>query len=342
MTHPPAAIATVPLATLQLDIPWRLAEVAGSLVYNKCVVDKAVADYGAAMFAGDLHDGGYGIAEPWSFLHRVLPFMQWSEPVGESFKALIPTTNALGCSWKWSAGSLEAEEAERRAKLLSDAEAFANGAVNHAHYFWVKPLGLIAPIEGKNRVDFLRSRGTEFIPADVVEYSYPEPQRLKLYHVKENRLEQIWAVLDGRWVERLHHPSWSVPLLEAFGVETCSWPSTLPPIKCVHVAFMEQPARRPQAVRTSAVDLHAVDKTLARELEPIVASLIEIQGLKVDRRLWVASAAGAIAGFAVLGLTPETWVDTRLAAAMVFGGACVLGSFPVFRWITVPRRLLKN
>lgn len=169
------------------------------------------------MVAGVLHDEGYGPAEPWPFLHRVVPFMQFSEEAGASFKAKAPVAHTLGCSWKWTASSLASDEAQRREKLLSDGALYARGKVDRAVYFWVKSLGLIAPHEGKNRVDFLRGREIEFIPAEVTEYSYPEPQRLKIHRIVRNRCEQVWVVLDERWVEKIEHPAWACPLLEAYG-----------------------------------------------------------------------------------------------------------------------------
>lgn len=335
------------MSPLELNVPVRVAEAARALVRNKFLADKAVAELGASMLAGDLHDGGYGPAQPWDFMHRVVPFMCQTQALGQGFQALVPTQNTLGCSWKWRARSLDEEVAKRLERTLADGDAYFKGAVNEASYFWVEPLGLLAPIEGKNRVDFMREKGVEFFPAQVTPKSYPEPQRLKLYRVTRNGYEQLWAVLDGRWLQRVDHPSWTVPMLEAYGVETCRWPREFPTESAVHLTLFQLPWEsaplcRPDAMDEGIIDLQAVAAKLDLDDEAVVASVLDLDGVKIDPRVWIASVAGAVVSVTTLGLMPDGWTDARLVAAMLFGGSIVLGVFPMLRPLVVKRGALKS
>jgi hypothetical protein len=331
---------------LELGISARMASMAQRLVSNKYLLDKVVAEDRADMLAGELHDQGYGPAEAWSFLPRVLPFMQENESQGESFFALVPTAHTLGCSWKWRKKHLS-PEAISRVTRLSDAEAMRRGELNEATYFWIQPLGLVAPIEGKNRVDFFREQGIEFIPAKVIAQNYPAPTRLRIYPVRRHGFEQTWAVLDGRWLQRLSHPSWTLPLLEAYGVQSSPWPSDFPDPALVEATFFEWPGPasalgHPPWSDRETVDLHTLAAEQLHGDEILSAALLQLDNVKVDRRLWFAAGGAALVGMACLALAPVTWDSLRVTASFIFGSAFGAAMLPFLDCIKAPRRALAH
>ncbi|RMO08904.1 hypothetical protein ALQ48_200013 [Pseudomonas coronafaciens pv. zizaniae] len=45
-----------------------------------------------------------------------------------------------------------------------------------------------------------------------------EPARITIYRIQVSAFSATWAVLDGRWVENIPNPSWTLPLMKAYGV----------------------------------------------------------------------------------------------------------------------------
>lgn len=309
-----------------------------AIVRNKYLIDCAVGDHGASMLARDLHDGGYGPHEPMPFLCHILPFYRACERVDDgtpTFEcALVPTRNTLGCSWRWRRKSLSGDEIESCRDKLTDFAAMSNGEVDDATYAWVKPLGIFAPSEGKNRVDFFREEGIEAIPARVFEWTYPEASRVKIYDVKKGGFSGVWAVLDDRWVEPVPNPSWTLPLMRAYGAKTAErWPANFPEPEQVQLAFFQNPGTtsplgNPDFGDVPVADLHTIAAIQEFESQPVRITTFELRDVKIDHRVWAFSLAAALIACVLLGALPPQWSDARVIAGIALGSALAVGVMP--------------
>lgn len=333
---------------LHLEVPERLSQAVQMLAYNKYRMDLDVHQHSACMLAGDLHDGAYGPAEPLPFLARVLPFM-WAAKHAEGREyALVPTANTLGCSWRWRRRSLDNEKAQRLVQQLTDARALANDSLNRASYALIRPLGIFAPNEGKNRVDFLREEGIEQIPAEVFYIDYPSAIRLKLYRVEAGAFAETWAVLDGQWVEKVAHPSWAIPVLNAYGVTLeREWPGEYAPIGDVLEAFFgsrgsTQALGHPEYRSAAVVDLETLKVRSEYQAERVPCPVIELQHVKIEPRFWMSAGAGLFVSSLATMWLPAEWTEVRLAAGIGVGaaiGALAAVAAPILR---VRRRSVRN
>ena len=344
MTTQPAADNTSAVATIQLGVCDAMSSTAQRLVRDKFIMDKAVADQGASMLARDLHDGSYGPHEPHCFLRRVLPFFFLRTSTSASRPALVPTANTLGCCWRRNMKTFGADDVPAMVGELTRTTKLLDGSLDTTSYAWIKPLGLIAPMEGKNRVDFLRSQGIDHIPANVTEYSYPSPERLSLYSIKVHGYSAIWAVLDGRWVMGVENPSWAVPMMEAYGAGVrTSWPSDFPaPERVMQALFSPRGTTsalgHPGAPDEPIVDLDTLKATEAYLVEPILATVTSLNSVRIEPRFWLITGCLAILGLLGLALAPGTWDTLRLAAAMVFSGALTAAILPFAATIVLTQR----
>lgn len=342
----PEAVAAS-AGTFETGISDKLTQTVHSIVYSKYVMDCAVKDHGATMLAPNLFDSGYWPLDPMSFLGRILPFSLTCERTDDGNPhyqyALVPTANTLGCSWRWRGKHLEPEKAEQMLKQLTDFDALTREEIDQAIYCWIKPLGIIAPSEGKNRVDFLRERGVTSIPAKIFEWTYPQPERIVLYTVKESAFEATWAVLDDRWVESVEHPSWTVPLMAAYGVELKVWPDAFPRPEYIQRAFFQpsgvtSPLGHPDWGTAAVVDLDTINAIHSFQEEAVITTVFELKETRIDHRVWqLAIAVALTAGIAVAAL-PESWVEIRVLAAMAFGAAVMGGALPYLAPFVKTRR----
>lgn len=333
---------------IDLAISERLSRAVQDLAHNKYVMDLDVHQHSAGILAGDLHDGAYGPAEPLPFLARILPFMWAATPSDGREYALVPTANTLGCSWRWRRRSLDDERAQRLVLQLTDSRALESHSLDRASYALVRPLGIFAPNEGKNRVDFLREEGIEQIPAEVFYIDYPSADRMKLYRVEAGVFAETWAVLDGRWVERVAHPHWAIPVLNAYGVALeQEWPARFAPIGDVLGAFLgrrgsTQALGHPEHRNAPVVDLETLRVRSEYQAERVACPVIKLQHAKVHPRFWLSVGAGLFVSTLATMWLPAGWIEARLVAGMALGaaaGALVAVVAPVLR---VRRRFYRD
>lgn len=319
---------------VDLGISDELNSVVRAIVRNKHILDAAVSDQGAAMLARDLHDGDYGPHEPMPFLHKILPFPHAIERSPDYRPATVPTANAIGCSWNWRKKHLDENQAATRREKLSNTVALLDGSLDTTAYCWIKPLGLIVPSEGKNRVDFFREEGIDSIPADINECTYPTPDRIAIYNVEHNGFKATWAVLDGRWVENVPNPSWTLPLMTAYGARTArAWPSDFPKAELVVRALFEPsgtttPLGHPDFGDAVVVDLETIRARAAYQSEVMPCAGLQLNHTKIDPRLWLISGALSLVSLLAMGLSPDSWTDFQIAAGILFGASFSAGFFP--------------
>lgn len=330
---------------LDLQISQRMADAAQALVRNKFQIDLCASDRGAVLLAGDLHGGGQGPHTGDCFLQFVIPFYRLGDRTDNYVLASVPTAHTLGCSWRWQRRNLDDAEASRRVEQLTDTDALVDGSIDCVRYTWIKPLGLIAPGEGKNRVDFFRHEGIESIPAKVYERDYPAPDRLAIYEVEKEGFKETWAVLDGRWVEKVEYPHWAVPLLSAYGVPVkARWPREFPAPEKVKLGFFDHPGSlspmgHPELRGDLIVDMETIKAIAQYQSEEMACTAWDLKHVKINPALLKCAGAGAVASLVCLGAAPDSWVDFRIMAGIVFGACFSAGALPyIAPMLTTQRR----
>lgn len=153
-----------------------------------------------------------------TFLHLLVPFLNWERSDRPYFKAYVDPRYVLGASIKGYPEDIVDNEISKR------IDSYANrfGSIDEVKYSWYKSLGILCAHEGKHRVAFMRAHNAPRIAAWVTEEDYPEPNRLAL--IAPRRVEEKWLiVLDNRYLQVLYRPQVSLALLQAYGVRIVSW-----------------------------------------------------------------------------------------------------------------------
>lgn len=342
-----------PVLPIALEIPEPLNLEVRRLAQAKYLMDLNVYQHAAGMLAGSLHDGGYGPAEPLPFLARVLPFMCAAKRGEGGDYVLVPTANTLGCSWRWRRRMLDDKKAQRLVQQLTDARALEKDSLSRASYALIRPLGIFAPHEGKNRVDFLREEGIEQIPAEVFYIDYPSANRLKLYRVEAGTFVETWAVLDDRWVERVAHPSWSLPVLTAYGVAfEPEWPGSFAPINDVLDVYLgrrgsSQALGNSDFGNAAVVDLVTLKGRSKYQTERVSYQVAEMQLKKGSPRFWLSTGACLVICGTVMMVLPAGRAEVSLLAGIAIGaaigGLAAVASIQrriVRKYAALPRRLV--
>lgn len=287
---------------------------------------------------GPFHGGAYGPLIGTSFFRTVLPFSAL-EPCGDAFSALVPVSQAIGASWRWTTSSVpESERPALLARLQDPVRATIEG-YEHAEFIWIKPLGLFLAHEGKNRVGFFRDMGAQWIPAHIAPYDYPAADRLAIYAVKHADQTSHWAVLDGQLLEPINHPDWALPVLRAYGVRQYQrWPRELPAADVVNAALTARLVN-PVSSRPAPLDLGLVREKEEYESEEIPCSLLDIDAFSAPWLFLKVMSIVSIVAIMLICIVPAGWANLRIAAGIVAGLG--LGGLitPGVKLLRVPRRL---
>lgn len=139
----------------------------------------------------------------------------------------VPTAHTLGCSWRiWPDPNISKQEKEKVISYIN-----SEAGIKGTQYIHVPELGLFLPHEGKNRVNFCRFHNIEHIPANTSTVHYPDTQRIKIYvrqDPKRRDVRDVLAILDNRYVQKVNHYAYALPLLRAYGVTVLdAWPKDL-------------------------------------------------------------------------------------------------------------------
>jgi hypothetical protein len=171
------------------------------------------------------------------FLRAAIPFIE-QRKFCRQIRARAPSDRVMGEGWKRYRAEHDPNLIRDRIKELSAPRMADPSFPPHAEYIWLRPLGFFIAHEGKNRVSFFVDNSIAEIPAVVSEYSYPAADRIQRFNVSIAGRNELWAVLDGRYVERVELPLVSQQLLDAYGVAVAApWPSRWPCVEVVASAF---------------------------------------------------------------------------------------------------------
>jgi len=198
------------------------------------------------------YDGPYGGD---TFLENIIPFLPFSPDYEVLGVKLVPISHTLGRSWRWWPEHCKGDEE----KIISQITSPEYG--KHAYYYLVKELGVIYAGEGKNRVNFCRHHNIERIPVKVIQFNYPSAESIEIYYVNSHIGADVIAVLNERYLQKISHISYALPLLNAYGVRVNTvWPTKLPSIDSIyehgHLAKVDS------KFRTRTIDLDKI-----REIE---------------------------------------------------------------------------
>lgn len=318
------------------SLPEQVKEAARELVDLKFRIDMAARD-GTSGIPLDLHGtmtgGEWGPHFGQEFFCSIIPFFPRDFETCSATEMLVPTLHTFGCSWRWWPDRYcsDKDEHDIRRHIFSDY------GLKSTSYTFIPQLGLFCPGEGKNRVNFCRHHGIEYIPARVYPHDYPEANRISVYvHDTAGGLD-VWAVLDNRYVQKVTHYAFALPLLRAYGVAfPGKWPAGWPSISdllanqlcCTDETTFHKPV----------IDMHAVrdvldrDKTSREDGEMYVKTSVHelpLAGLVRFTLIAMLLSLGALFIYEIL----DEGILSRIALGITTFMAGVVASFfiPAFR-----------
>lgn len=188
-----------------------------------------VARKSPANIPDDLHGpmggGEYGPYNGSGFFNNIIPFLPRDRTSQKATVMAVPVAHSLGCSWNWWPDN----DKPTREKNEIISRISSEHGIRSTSYTYIPELGLFLPGEGKNRVNFCRFHDIEHVLAQVCVEHYPEAERIKVYITVVAGGRDVWAVLDNRFVQKVSHYAYALPLLKAYGVTVShKWPEDLP------------------------------------------------------------------------------------------------------------------
>jgi len=205
----------------------RAAQTFAGLKFNIDMLGKSWPEDIPDDLHGPMCGGEYGPEFASSFFTAIIPFFPRNTESQRATVCVVPVAHTLGCSWRWWPDYKSPKEDTEliRAHILS--EYGAGGTA----YTWVCELGLCLPGEGKNRINFCRHHGIETLPAQVYVEHYPAAERMEIIVLSVAGGRDVWAILDNRYVQKVSHYAYALPLLRAYGIKVSrAWPKDLPPV----------------------------------------------------------------------------------------------------------------
>lgn len=214
---------------------------------------------------GPMGGGEYGPDFASDFFTAIIPFFPRNKESQGSSVCAVRVAHTLGCSWRWwpdNKSSLEDTD-KIRAHILSEY------GVGSAAYAWIHELGLCLPGEGKNRINFCRHHGIETLPARVYVEHYPAAERMEIIDLNVAGGRDVWAVLDNRYVQKVSHYAYALPLLRAYGVKVSNrWPEGLPPVHALLQHARE--CTNDSIFHRKVIDAEAVKQLLDRAVQKVM------------------------------------------------------------------------
>jgi hypothetical protein len=256
-------------------------------------------------------------AWPSEIMRAVLPFIDLTA-AGAAVSALIPVAQTIGMNCKWSPRTVQAEKRDQLVEHLTDLRRASPEDFERSDTFWIRPFNLFLATEGKNRVSFLAACGVELMPSLVCAVNYPRAERLRLFEAADGCEDRIVCVLDNEHVLPVRSPSWSLPLMRAYGVDVERWPREFPSFEDVCAQLRAREADITS--RLSPIRLTELRERLAQEAsEPHLDALIGHESIHFSVRPLVPLLAAAILMLITAQAWPAAWNLGDLFFGLAFG-----------------------
>lgn len=273
---------------------------------------------------GPMRGGEYGPNFALCFFNSIIPFLPREWDVEEPELLSVPVAHTFGCSWSWWPDRYLKDDDELKIRN----HIFSDYGISSTSYTAIPELGLFLPHEGKNRVNFCRHHNIEYVPARVYTHHYPRAERIKLYVLDVAGGKDVWAVLDGRFVKKISHYDYALPLLRAYGVAVLEkWPKELPSL----ISLLENSSRcvDGETFHNPVLDANAVRKVVEKKERYVRCGMLDLPVRRKYRILTVIVIIWLMAAV-TRGAFDEGLVGTILLATFsFFTGLLVVAIVPV-------------
>lgn len=332
----PADLQKIPLTATA-----PVVEAARRLVRIKEALDDLCASQNTTWAVNQLCPGLFNAAmsatDGNSFVSAIVPFVG---AAGPETPGLLDLGILIGESWRWKECFTSSPTAGELETYLTETERACRGNQDASLTTLIEPLGLAVAHEGKNRVRFLRDRGVEYIPSAVAYADYPAPERLRIFHLRQQAEDAVWCVLDRRWLRPLALPQLTHLILDPYGVSTSrTWPADLPSLDLVRDAVAR--SGRGPGRSCEPIDLNAIADRQRLDLEReewIPTSLLSLEVYRPRWQLVTAACAAMSGGFIGVRYLPDpiSGPATWATAGMVLGAVLACCS----PWVRARRKHL--
>ena len=331
MTVSPRAFETPKQGCVQRS---PLLDAVARLVDAKQSADILSAGHAAALLDPALRAEGGGAIDSFHFLRQAIPFLSVDGP---SSKGPVPVDSLFGESWRWRPEDVPVGDVHRLLAYLTDPARADEGDRDHAEVLAWPDLGIYVAQEGKNRVAFLRAHAVSTMPASIVSVAYPSADRIRRYRVRDGADDQVWAVLDGRFAQKLPLYRLGASVLDAYGVAPLSaWPESLPLPEAARraVSGLVLYGTRLGHVRgwINCVDLEVDVPAPPKPSEPSFRSALDLLGTQLRYGVLAAWGVGALLSGILAAYLPEGAIQSAAWTAYGIGiGGLLLLTLPIFR-----------
>lgn len=317
-----------------------LVNAVARLVDAKQSADILSTGHAAALLDPAINPAGMGGIDSFHFLRQAIPFLSMD---GLSSKGPVPVDSLFGESWRWRPEDVPVGDVPRLLAYLTDPARAGEGDRDRAEVFAWPDLGIYVAHEGKNRVALLRAHGVSTMPAGIVSVAYPTADRIRRYQVHDGNADQVWAVLDDRFAQRLPLYRLGAGLLDAYGIAPlASWPRTLPRPETVRDAIygsVPYGSHRGK-VREWGVCVDLAMDIPAPPVKPVARfqSALDLLGAQLRYGVLAGWGVGSLVSGIIAANLPSGMIAS--AAWLTYGvgiGGLLLLTLPLFR-ATVDRR----
>ncbi|AUX72051.1 hypothetical protein [Erwinia pyrifoliae] len=251
---------TSPAPLLDLTvIPADILLLGKRLADTKYQID-VLGKQGWGELTGNLH--GLEASGEWNgpddaltFFSKIFPFASLPSENSPPGIWQVPVERVIGRSWRWWPEHLTANSEEKLREHLAGDQA-ADGTL----YYFISSLAMLLAVQGQSRVNYCRQRHIPFITARVIGLTYPPASRFTIYHVTKGATRQSWVVINDRYLQAVHWPRITLPVLTRYGVHSALWPQKFP---ATDLIFEELHSPQPaQDFIAPCVDLHALQQKI--------------------------------------------------------------------------------
>ncbi|EAX2626370.1 hypothetical protein IZR09_000527 [Salmonella enterica] len=312
------------------SVPSRIKTAATQLVYLKYRLDclgRVCPDNLTSDLHGPMNSGEYGPHFGECFLSSIIPFIPSNRSKGNYQVRQVPINHVLGCSWRWWPDILEPEDEKSVIEHI-----FSDSGIQNTGYILIPELALITAGEGKNRVNFCREKGINWLPSQVAEKHYPAADKLKLIVKNIAGGHDVWAIYNDRYLQKVTHYAFAMPLLKAYGVKILTeWPSEMPSLDFVIKTSSELRYEKNMFTRP-AIDLSKCEKYMNEIQAEEIFVHTNLAGINIKNRLPFVVTFLSITILAIIltDIYPSISFITQIIIAFCLGTLTTL-YLPVFK-----------